>query len=99
MDTTAPATIAKEDKLIATVHRRSCDGYGQMRGIYCVERPQNKFPEQPELPTIGAISKKLIDSINKNTLAKLNLSVWINITSVIQWFINFDIVEFYPSIS
>ena len=59
---------------------------------------------------IGKISKSLLDTINENILKQTNVSQWKNTSQVITWFknikckktssfVNFDVENFYPSIS
>ena len=64
----------------------------------------------PTKPEIGKISKKLLAEINEKLKLKLKLQQWKNNQSVIKWFnglsnkqklsfIQFNMVNFYPSIS
>ena len=59
---------------------------------------------------IGKISKSLLDTINENILKQTNVNQWKNTAQVITWFknikskktssfVNFDVENFYPSIS
>ena len=59
---------------------------------------------------IEKISKSLLDTINENILKQTNVSQWKNMSQVITWFknikskktssfVNFDVENFYPSIS
>ena len=59
---------------------------------------------------IEKISKSLLDTINENILKQTNVSQWKNTSQVITWFknikskktssfVNFDVENFYPSIS
>lgn len=64
----------------------------------------------PAKSEIGHISKAILSKVLKNIVEKLNINLWKNTTSVLEWFkgvqnkkdhhfICFDVVEFYPSIS
>ena len=64
----------------------------------------------PAKPELGKVSKKLIESINETVREKTKVNQWHNSNDVIEWFknierdekkifIQFDIVEFYPSIT
>ena len=64
----------------------------------------------PSKSEIGIISKQILQRINAAVLEHVNVNQWKNTDSVISWFsnlpnkstrsfINFDIVDFYPSIS
>ena len=64
----------------------------------------------PAKSNIGHISKQLLDKINKAIREKLNVNQWKSTDDVIKWFDNmpnknrkkffqFDIINFYPSIS
>ena len=64
----------------------------------------------PCKPEIGRISKKILENINSTVRQKTKLNQWKNSSAVIGWFkalqnkeqlqfIQFDVVEFYPSIS
>ena len=64
----------------------------------------------PSKSEIGIISKQILQRINAAVLEHINVNQWKNTDSVISWFsnlsnkstrsfINFDIVDFYPSIS
>ena len=64
----------------------------------------------PSKTDIGKISKSLLDTINKNILKESKFNQWKNTSEVITWvkninnkkktsFINFDVGNFYPSIS
>ena len=64
----------------------------------------------PATNELGRISKDLLDSINKELRAKLQLNQWKNTREVIQWFngiqeksrykfVVFNIKDFYPSIT
>ena len=64
----------------------------------------------PAKTEIGKVSKQIIDRIVKKTAECNNVNLWKKTTDVTSWFknipnkdkatfINFDIVEFYPSIS
>ena len=64
----------------------------------------------PSKSDIGKISKRILDSINKTIIEKTTCKHWKNTSSVIDWFskisnknectfIQFDIENFYPSIS
>ena len=64
----------------------------------------------PMKSEIGKISKQKLQIITRSIRRKLQLNQWINTDDVLNWFdslenksrlsfINFDIVEFYPSIS
>ena len=64
----------------------------------------------PAKSELGKVSKVLLDRINDNIRATINVNKWKNSHSVINWFNNiddksrhtflsFDIVEFYPSIT
>ena len=64
----------------------------------------------PSKSDIGKISKSLLGTINENILKQFNVNQWKNIAQVITWFknvkskitssfVNFDIENFYPSIS
>ena len=57
----------------------------------------------------GRISKAILDNINKRLYSSLNINLWKNTTSTIEWFkrieqkhlyklVMFDIKDFYPSI-
>ena len=59
---------------------------------------------------LGKISKIILENINKTHTEKLNVNQWKNTEMVIHWFksidqkskcffIQFDIIEFYPSIT
>ena len=59
---------------------------------------------------IGKVSKQILQKINKEVRDKLNLGQWRNTIEVVKWFegrnkriqhrfIQFDIIEFYPSIT
>ena len=74
---------------------------------------QNKLPCRLLVPSkseIGHVSKLKLDKINNILRKKLNLNQWKNTTDVINWFsiinykkdctfIQFDINDFYPSIT
>ena len=64
----------------------------------------------PAKSNIGKISRQILQRINNNIRKKTNVTQWTNTSSVLEWFkkidnksaytfIEFDIVEFYPSIS
>ena len=64
----------------------------------------------PSKSDIGKISKKILDKINQTIIKKTNVNQWKNTPEVIKWFkniankkkssfINFDVENFYPSIS
>ena len=64
----------------------------------------------PSKSEIGKISKSLLDTINENILKQTNVNQWKNTPQVITWFkiikskqtssfVNFDVENFYPSIS
>jgi len=64
----------------------------------------------PSKSEIGKISKHILDKFNSNITKKLHLNQWKNTNSVLNWFnniknkkahafIEFDIVDFYPSIT
>ena len=64
----------------------------------------------PTKSEIGVISKKILERINIKILASTAVNQWKNSDSVIKWFknipnkpaysfINFDVVDFYPSIT
>ena len=64
----------------------------------------------PAKNEIGRISKSILDKINKRVKNDLELNQWKNTTEVIEWFKNindkqsnkfveFDIKDFYPSIT
>ena len=64
----------------------------------------------PSKSDIGKVSKSLLDTINENILKKTNVNQWKNTVQVITWFknikskktssfVNFDVENFYPSIS
>ena len=64
----------------------------------------------PAKPEIGKVSKFIIDKLNKTIRESIKVNQWHNSDDVIEWFtklpnkskgkfIQFDIVEFYPSIS
>ena len=64
----------------------------------------------PAKSNIGCISKAILDRINCNISKSLNINQWKNTAEVITWFkniqnrdraifIEFDVVNFYPSIS
>ena len=58
----------------------------------------------------GKISKQILDRINQKIITTLHLNQWKNTNDVVQWFnnindknehsfIEFDVVDFYPTIS
>lgn len=64
----------------------------------------------PSKSEIGKISKQLLDNINKSIISSTKVNQWKNTSDVISWFnqiqnkpkcsfINFDVENFYPSIS
>ena len=64
----------------------------------------------PSKSDIGKISKSLLDTINENILKQTNVNQWKNTAQVITWFknikskktssfVDFDVENFYPSIS
>ena len=64
----------------------------------------------PAKSEIGIVSKQILDRVNSQLKEKLSTRHWKNSAEVINWFqsisekdrcmfVNFDIVEFYPSIS
>ena len=64
----------------------------------------------PTKNELGKISKKIIEQINQEILKKTDVNQWKNTSNVINWFnnienkkdcsfIQFDIKEFYPSIT
>ena len=64
----------------------------------------------PTKNELGKISKKIIKKINQEILKKTDVNQWKNTSNVINWFnnienkkdfsfIQFDIKEFYPSIT
>ena len=64
----------------------------------------------PAKSEIGKISKKILEKINKTVRESINICQWRNTDAVIKWFadienksnhsfMQFDIVDFYPSIS
>ena len=64
----------------------------------------------PSKADIGKISKSLLNAINENIFKQNNVNQWKNTAQVITWFknlkskktsrfVNFDIENFYPSIS
>ena len=64
----------------------------------------------PSKTDIGKISKSLLDTINSNIIEESKVNQWQNTSEVIIWFknikninktsfINFDVDNFYPSIS
>ena len=68
------------------------------------------LPINPFKSDIGKVSKSLLDTINKNTFKQTNVNQWKNTSQVKTWFknikskksssfMNFDIENFYPSIS
>ena len=77
------------------------------------ENFENKLPCRlinPAKSETGIISKQILDRINSQLRRTLSTQHWKNPAEVIQWFqnikekercsfVNFDIVEFYPSIS
>ena len=67
-------------------------------------------PINPAKPELGKVSKAIIDTINKIVRIKTKVNQWHNTREVIEWFesiknkkvcsfTQFDIEEFYPSIS
>ena len=59
---------------------------------------------------MGLVSKRILDSINGRLKENLDVTLWKKLVAVIEWFrsiemkenctfTNFDIVEFYPTIS
>ena len=64
----------------------------------------------PAKREMGLVSKRILDNINGRLKGKLDVTLWKNSAAVIEWFrlierkencmfTNFDIVEFYPTIS
>ena len=64
----------------------------------------------PSKSDIGKISKSLLNTINENIIQQTNVTQWKNTAQVITWFknikskktssfVNFDVENFYPSIS
>ena len=64
----------------------------------------------PTKNELGKISKRILKQINQETLKKTEVNQWKNTSKVINWFnnienkkycsfIQFDIKEFYPSIT
>ena len=64
----------------------------------------------PNKGDLGRVSKQLLQDINSRLRHKLGVNQWRNTSDVIQWFkgienkkehafIQFDVVDFYPSIS
>ena len=64
----------------------------------------------PTKNELGKISKKIIEQINQEILKKIDVNQWKNTNNVISWFnnienkkdctfIQFDIKDFYPSIT
>ena len=64
----------------------------------------------PLKPDINKISKHILDKINKSLLSNIKVNQWKNTSDAISWFknvnnkkqpsfINFDVENFYPSIS
>lgn len=64
----------------------------------------------PTKSEIGRVSKEILDTINATIKKSINVNQWQNSAAVIEWFkdirnkqectfINFDIVNFYPTIS
>jgi len=75
----------------------------------CITNPTCRLIN-PTKPEIGRVSKQLLDKINSMINSKLGLNQWKSTSAVLHWFNNltttnrhffivFDIVEFYPSIS
>ena len=77
------------------------------------ENFDNKLPCRlinPAKSELGIVSKRILDNINSRLREQLDVTMWKNSASVIEWFqsiedkhncsfICFDIIEFYPSIS
>lgn len=72
-------------------------------------RPQCRLINATK-PELGKISKRILDGINTELNKKLQFNQWKNTHAVLEWFnniedkynstfINFDIVNFYPSIT
>ena len=64
----------------------------------------------PSKSEIGKISKHILDKINKSLLSNTKVNQWKNTSDAISWFkninnkkqssfVNFDVENFYPSIS
>ena len=64
----------------------------------------------PSKSDIGKISKSLLDTMKENILKQTNVNQWKNTSQIISWFknikskktssfVNFDVENFYPSIS
>lgn len=64
----------------------------------------------PAKSELGKISKKITERINKDLQTKIDITQWRNTTAVLGWFnniqnkdnhtfIEFDVIDFYPSIS
>ena len=64
----------------------------------------------PMKPEIGRVSKKILEKINRTVRDKAQLTQWKNTNEVLEWFkglsekkeltfIQFDVVNFYPSIT
>ena len=80
--------------------------------IYKDEFP-NKIPCRlinPSKSNIGKISKAILDTINKNVVRATEINQWKNTSNVLDWyanctdknkasFVQFDIENFYPSIT
>ena len=58
----------------------------------------------PSKNEFGKVSKQLVEKIYSDIIEKLQLNQWRNTDAVLKWFnnisfIQFDIKEFYPSIT
>ena len=74
-----------------------------------INDPQTRLIN-PAKSEVGKISKKILEGINQKIKEKLKLNQWVNTKNTIDWFkniddknkcsfIQFDIIEFYPSIT
>ena len=93
------------------------EGLQNSEAYITVKDHKEDFPNNPKFRLInpsktelGKISKRILDRINKEMLAAIQVNQWKNTKSVIEWFksitskndctfLKFDIDNFYPSIT
>ena len=97
-----------EDRIFSTSKREAFLTLKDHKENFVNNKPTRLI--NPTKSEIGKISKKILESVRDAVKEKTNIMQWKNTVSVLQWFktitekqkytfIQFDIVNFYPSIT
>ena len=100
--------ITLEDRIFSTSKREAFLTLKDHKENFVNNKPTRLI--NPTKSEIGKISKKILESVRDVVKEKTNIMQWKNTVSVLQWFktitekqkytfIQFDIVNFYPSIT